>query len=622
MTASPRTPTRAVSPAPDLLVASPALQRTLDDAARVAGSGCHVLVLGERGVGKELLARFIHKSSGREGQLIAVNCATIQPALAESILFGHARGAFTGAMVASRGLVRSAEGGTLFLDEVGELPIEVQARLLRLLQEGVVQPVGEAEQRVNVRIVAATNRDLGRAAREGQFREDLRDRLHQVALRLAPLRERRAEILPLAERFLRTAAELEGRTRPTLSAGARAALRGHDWPGNVRELRNVVVGAALLSGREVLSAREIRRALSDGPAPGSTDAEPRGLVAVGVHGLEPDRSYAIAELVGLFGLPRGTVKRRVAELVARGALVAEGAGRGRTYRRASPVGGAPETKGPRGDLAARIVETVRALQEASTGALAEILKVSRATVKRVVQQLCAAGRVERVGASRGTRVRVVEPPEEKGPPPAQPRTPESAVGSAPELAAIQIYPEPAPTPTETRQAAQEALALTLAARQGATTARELAAALGQTNRTAERVLARLSASGRLRPDGFARARRYLLSDLAETQQQLKLTRGATKTTARARPEAPAGEPTVAVNGRPLPLGLLRLALTLASAPGGASLSQLASTGRVREADARALLNALVGVGLLHMQSGPQVRWRLCMNEAREASGAA
>jgi len=204
----------------------------------LADSEATVLLTGETGTGKEVVARAIHRH-GRRGArpFVAVNCAAIPADLLESQLFGHVRGAFTGAIADRAGSFREAHGGTLFLDEIGDMDLAMQAKLLRVLQERVVAPVGGKPVSVDVRIVAATNRDLRDAVRQGRFREDLFYRVGVVPLPLPPLRERLADIVPLAEHFL---AALAAAVPKRLSAPAAAALLAHPWPGNVRELRNAM----------------------------------------------------------------------------------------------------------------------------------------------------------------------------------------------------------------------------------------------------------------------------------------------------------------------------------------------------------------------------------------------
>jgi transcriptional regulator with GAF, ATPase, and Fis domain len=218
---------------------------------RVARGDISVLLLGETGAGKEIVARMIHRASQRSNaKFVAVNCPAMPEALLESELFGHQRGAFTGAATNKRGLLEEAAGGTVFLDEVGELPLSVQAKLLRVLEERVVRPVGANDGRpVDVRFVAATNRDLQADIAQGNFRNDLFFRLSGMSLTVPPLRRRPGDVEALARHFLERYATMLGyHGELTLSGRALAQLQGHSWPGNVRELRNVIERAALLCG--------------------------------------------------------------------------------------------------------------------------------------------------------------------------------------------------------------------------------------------------------------------------------------------------------------------------------------------------------------------------------------
>ena len=230
------------------------MQAVMRRIARVAGTDATVLILGESGTGKELVARAIHDQSARaSGPFIAVNCAAIPDTLIESELFGHEKGAFTGAVARHTGLVESANGGTLFLDEVGELPASAQARLLRVLQEQEVRQVGSSKtKRVDVRVLAATHRDLPSMVKEGTFREDLFYRLRVVDVPLPPLRERGDDLAELAEHLLGRALERVGRARVEFADDAMTAMMHHKWPGNVRELQNAVERAVILcEGAEI-----------------------------------------------------------------------------------------------------------------------------------------------------------------------------------------------------------------------------------------------------------------------------------------------------------------------------------------------------------------------------------
>ncbi|HKU42702.1 MAG TPA: sigma 54-interacting transcriptional regulator [Polyangiales bacterium] len=242
-----RTELRDLGRSGEIIGRSEKLAQVLAEVRQVAPADTTVLLFGETGTGKELFARAIHEASRRrEKPLIKVNCAAIPVTLIESEFFGHERGAFTGATAKRDGRFTLADGGTIFLDEVGELPLELQSKLLRVLQEGEFEPVGSSRTRkVDVRVVAATNRDLQKAAAEGKFREDLYYRLSVFPLSLPPLRERGDDVLVLAEKFARQFASRAGRKLEPLSADAAARLRSYSWPGNVRELQNVIERAVI-----------------------------------------------------------------------------------------------------------------------------------------------------------------------------------------------------------------------------------------------------------------------------------------------------------------------------------------------------------------------------------------
>ncbi len=230
--------------------ASPAFAEVLRQVEQVAATPATVLLTGETGTGKEVIAEAIHELSPRaERRLVKVHCAAIPETLLESELFGHARGAFTGAVREKPGLVEVADGGTLFLDEIGEIPLDIQAKLLRVLQEGEVQRIGEtAPRKVDVRVVAATNRDLEVEVREGRFREDLWYRINVIPIHLPPLRQRGDDALLLARHFLEQETDRLGRTDlEGFTPEALEALRAYAWPGNVRELQNAIARAAALA---------------------------------------------------------------------------------------------------------------------------------------------------------------------------------------------------------------------------------------------------------------------------------------------------------------------------------------------------------------------------------------
>ena len=223
---------------------------------KVAPTEATVLIQGETGSGKELAARAIHQLSRRRHQeYICINCAAIPESLIESELFGHEKGAFTGAVSARNGLIEAADGGTLFLDEIGELPLEAQARLLRVLQEGEIRRVGSTQSRqVDVRMIAATHRNLKALARSGQFREDLYYRLNVVQVKLPPLRDRGNDVLGLADRLLDKACRRLGVNELELGEDARKAITDYHWPGNVRELENAIERGAILCEGKVITA--------------------------------------------------------------------------------------------------------------------------------------------------------------------------------------------------------------------------------------------------------------------------------------------------------------------------------------------------------------------------------
>jgi transcriptional regulator with GAF, ATPase, and Fis domain len=260
----------------DIVGASQALQPVLARIARVAPTDSTVLINGETGTGKELIARAVHRQSRRSAHpFVSVNCSALAPSLISSELFGHERGAFTGAVQRHLGRFEMADGGTIFLDEVGELLPETQAALLRVLQEREFERVGgERPVHVDVRVIAATNRDLEAAVANGEFRQDLFYRLHVFPIEAPPLRERKDDIPLLVEYFVQRYANRAGKYIRSIDKKALDLLQRHDWPGNVRELQNVIERSVILSAGELLSVDEFW--LSKEASPGKTPAAGTG----------------------------------------------------------------------------------------------------------------------------------------------------------------------------------------------------------------------------------------------------------------------------------------------------------------------------------------------------------
>jgi two-component system NtrC family response regulator/two-component system response regulator HydG len=249
----------------NFIARSPAMRRVLEEVGSVAPTDATVLLRGESGTGKELIARAIHKLSRRhESIFVAVNCAALTETLLESELFGHEKGAFTGAISQKKGRVEIADGGTLFLDEVGDMSPAMQAKLLRALQEQAFERVGGTRTiKVDVRIIAATNRDLEGAIKEGKFREDLYYRLNVMSIRIPPLRERSECIIPLSEFFLDKFSRSLGRGVRKLSPEVVVLLLKHTWPGNVRELENAIERGTIVAKGDVVRAEDLPLSLQD-----------------------------------------------------------------------------------------------------------------------------------------------------------------------------------------------------------------------------------------------------------------------------------------------------------------------------------------------------------------------
>jgi two-component system, NtrC family, response regulator HydG len=297
-------------------------RRTMETVMQAAQSMATVLFLGESGTGKELLARAIHDASPRAaGPFVPVNCAALPESILEAELFGYERGAFTGATQRHDGRFLQADHGTLFLDEIGEIPTHVQVKLLRVLQEGDVERLGGRTTKVDLRLVAATNQDLRAAVKEGRFREDLYYRLHVIAVRLPPLRERRDDIPLLAEHFLRLYSERNGRHLTGLSRAAADALLRYDWPGNVRELENTIESAVVLTRSAAIELDDLPLEVRSGS--GSAMDGKSITIAIGTPLAEIERRVIHATLghVGgdkrlcaqLLGIATRTIYRRLEE---------------------------------------------------------------------------------------------------------------------------------------------------------------------------------------------------------------------------------------------------------------------------------------------------------------------
>lgn len=238
-----------------IVLKSPVMQSVINDAYRVAASDANVLILGESGVGKEIVARFIHQCSSRcNNSMVTVNCAAMPATLLASDLFGHEKGAFTGAQKSRKGHFRMADGGTLFLDEIGDMPLELQPVLLRAIETGRIIPVGGDEEcTIDFRLLSATNRKLPCEVKEGRFRQDLYYRLNVIAIDIPPIRERREDIVPLAQHFL----SQDQTDAKTLSRSATMVLKGYQWPGNIREISNAMEHARLLSPSTIIGPEHL-----------------------------------------------------------------------------------------------------------------------------------------------------------------------------------------------------------------------------------------------------------------------------------------------------------------------------------------------------------------------------
>lgn len=310
--------TRLQQPEPVMDFSTPLMQEVMQVLLRAAKSSASILILGESGTGKSVIARMVHQHSHlAEQPFVTVSCPSLSRELLESDLFGHVKGAFTGAVKDHWGKVKSASGGTLFLDEIGELPLEIQPKLLRLLQEREYERLGENVTRTaDVRIIAATNRDLKQRVASGAFREDLYYRLNVISVQMAPLRTRPEDLMRFARHYLDHFAAQCGRPSMKFDAAGEAALRHYSWPGNLRELRNAIERAAILAPRDQLTAADLPREVQDASASEHFSAlQPGGKCSL--EELEEAhlrrilaQSQSLVEAAAILGIDQATLYRK------------------------------------------------------------------------------------------------------------------------------------------------------------------------------------------------------------------------------------------------------------------------------------------------------------------------
>jgi DNA-binding NtrC family response regulator len=308
-----------------VIAKGPAMRRLFDLVRRVAPSDATILIQGESGTGKELIARMIHARSTRAFQpFVAVDCGTLPEPLLESELFGHAKGAFTGAVAAKKGLVEEADGGTVFLDEIDVLPVSTQVKLHRVLQEQTIRRVGSTSPvKVNIRVIVATNRDLATLVSRQEFREDLFYRLNGIVVAVPPLRERPEDIVPLATHFLRTFAERLGKAVTGIAPDAMERLLQHRWPGNVRELEKAIERATVLTESHMIQAIDLPPAIS-GPVETLADRAGRRSLAdvekAHILAVLYEHQWNQARAAEELGISRTTLWRKLREYQVRDPL--------------------------------------------------------------------------------------------------------------------------------------------------------------------------------------------------------------------------------------------------------------------------------------------------------------
>ncbi len=381
---APRARSQASSPSRGIIGRSPQFKEVIRRVKKFAKYPAHALILGETGTGKELFARLLHDHSGRRGEFVAVDCTNLTSSLVESELFGHVAGAFTGAKGSRIGAFEHADRGTVFLDEVGELSLDAQAKLLRVLQEGTIRPVGQTrERRVDVRIVAATWRDIPEMVKQGKFREDLYYRLRWCHIELPPLRERGGDVILLARHFLKHGKELAGTRRKGLSRDARGWLQGQVWPGNVRQLQQVLFQAVVQGTGRTVTLADLG-GLTTGES--AEEVESRGVVERIVDELSQRSPLSASHLADTARVSNRHVRRALARLVRDGRVEVTGEGNARKYLLVG-VPSLVESIDPRWTTALMIAGERGTV---TRGLLAERAVVSVRTASRVLQAMVEA----------------------------------------------------------------------------------------------------------------------------------------------------------------------------------------------------------------------------------------